>query len=42
MTDHRIGLTLYRLEAIMNGDLDEVFDALGSADQAARLAGQQT
>lgn len=41
MTDHRIGLTLYRLEAIMNGDLDEVFDALATADQAARLAGQE-
>lgn len=41
MTDHRIGLTLYRLEAIMNGDLDEVFDALATADQAARLAGAE-
>ncbi|MBQ8927836.1 MAG: peptide chain release factor 1 [Oscillospiraceae bacterium] len=41
MTDHRIGLTLYRLEAVMNGDLDEIFDALGAADQAARLAGQE-
>ena len=42
MTDHRIGLTLYRLEAIMNGDLDEVIDALATADQAAKLAGQPT
>ncbi|MCR4645423.1 MAG: peptide chain release factor 1 [Oscillospiraceae bacterium] len=41
MTDHRIGLTLYRLEAIMNGDLDEIFDALATADQAAKLAGQE-
>lgn len=41
MTDHRIGLTLYRLEDIMNGDLDEVFDALATADELARLAGQQ-
>lgn len=41
MTDHRIGLTLYRLESIMNGDLDEIFDALATADQAARLAGQE-
>lgn len=40
MTDHRIGLTLYRLEAILNGDLDEIFDALATADQAAKLAGQ--
>lgn len=41
MTDHRIGLTLYRLEDIMNGTLDEVFDALATADELARLAGQQ-
>ena len=41
MTDHRIGLTLYRLEAIMNGDLDEIFDALATADQAAKLAGAE-
>ena len=41
MTDHRIGLTLYRLEDIMNGNLDEVFDALATADELALLAGQQ-
>lgn len=41
MTDHRIGLTLYRLEDIMNGNLDEVFDALATVDELARLAGQQ-
>lgn len=41
MTDHRINLTLYRLESILNGDLDEVFDALATADQAAKLASQQ-
>jgi peptide chain release factor 1 len=40
MTDHRIGLTLYRLEDILNGDLDEVVDALTTADQAAKLAGE--
>ncbi len=40
MTDHRIGLTLYRLENILNGDLDEIIDALATADQAAKLAGQ--
>ena len=40
MTDHRINLTLYRLESILNGDLDEIFDALATADQAAKLAGQ--
>ena len=41
LTDHRIGLTIYRLEAVMNGDLDEVFDALATAYQAAKLAGQE-
>jgi len=41
LTDHRIGLTLYRLEDIMNGNLDEVFDALATANELARLAGQQ-
>ncbi len=39
LTDHRIGLTLYKLESIMNGSLDEVIDALTTADQAAKLAG---
>lgn len=37
LTDHRIGLTLYKLEAVMNGDLDEVIDALHTADTADRL-----
>ncbi|MBO4877071.1 MAG: peptide chain release factor 1 [Ruminococcus sp.] len=41
LTDHRIGLTIYRLEDMMNGALDEVFDALATADQAARLAGAE-
>ena len=40
MTDHRIGLTLYRLGEIMGGDLDEVIDALTAEDQAAKLAEQ--
>jgi len=40
LTDHRIGLTLYRLEDVLNGNLDEVFDALATADQAAKLAAQ--
>ncbi|MEO0999676.1 MAG: peptide chain release factor 1 [Pseudomonadota bacterium] len=39
LTDHRIGLTLYRLGEVMAGDLDEVLDALQQADEAARLAG---
>ncbi len=38
MTDHRIGLTLYRLDQILQGDLDEIIDALTQDDQAARLA----
>jgi peptide chain release factor 1 len=38
LTDHRINLTLYKLDAVLQGDLDEVLDALISADQAARLA----
>ena len=37
LTDHRIGLTLYRLEDVMNGDLDEIIDSLITADQAERL-----
>ena len=38
MTDHRIKLTLYRLNDIMNGDIQEILDALIAADQAAKLA----
>ena len=38
LTDHRIGLTLYKLDQVMQGDLDEVIEALTAADQAARLA----
>ena len=38
VTDHRIGLTLYRLEDVLNGDLDEIIDALTTADRAAKLA----
>jgi peptide chain release factor 1 len=37
VTDHRIGLTLYKIDSIMNGDLDELIDALVTADQAERL-----
>ncbi len=37
VTDHRIGLTLHRLPAIMEGDLDEIIDALIAAEQAERL-----
>jgi|TARA_B100000315_G_scaffold254809_1_gene296655 peptide chain release factor 1 len=38
ITDHRINLTLYKLDRAMEGDLDEVIDALATEDQAARLA----
>ena len=41
ISDHRIGLTIYRLEYILNGNLDEVFDALATADQAAKLSMQE-
>ncbi len=37
VTDHRIGLTLYKLDAILNGDLDEVIDSLITADTAEKL-----
>ena len=37
VTDHRINLTLYKLDKIMNGDIDEILDACISADQAAKL-----
>ena len=37
VTDHRIGLTLYKLESILNGDIDEVIDALVTASRAAQL-----
>jgi len=41
ISDHRIGLTIYRLEYILNGNLDEVIDALATADQAAKLSNQE-
>mgnify|MGYP000089756090 FL=1 len=40
VTDHRIGLTLYRLDYVLNGNLDEFIDALSTADRAAKLAEQ--
>ena len=42
VTDHRIKLTSHRLDAILNGDLDEIIDALIAADQAAQLANSQS
>ncbi len=38
VTDHRIGLTLYKLENILNGDMTEIIEALNTADQAEKLA----
>lgn len=38
VTDHRIGLTLYKLDKIMNGDIQEILDACIAADQAAKIA----
>ncbi len=37
VTDHRIGLTLYKLDKVMDGDIDEILDACIAADQAAKL-----
>ena len=37
VTDHRVGLTLYKIDAVMDGDLDEIIDALATADQAEKL-----
>ena len=39
-TDHRIGLTLYKLDAIMQGDVDEIIDALITDQQAAQMSQQ--
>ena len=41
LTDHRIGLTLYKLESVMDGNLDEIIDALVTADQAERLKARE-
>ncbi len=42
VTDHRIGLTLYKIDAIMDGGLEELIDALATADQAEKLKNAQT
>ena len=41
VTDHRIGLTLYKIDAVMDGDLDEIINALATADQAEKLKNSQ-
>lgn len=38
VTDHRIGLTLHKLDAVLNGDLDEIINALITADRAKKLS----
>ena len=40
VTDHRIGLTLYKIDSIINGELDEIIDALTLAEQTAMLKDQ--
>ena len=41
VTDHRVGLTLYRIDAVMDGDLDEIITTLATADQAEKLKNAQ-
>lgn len=41
VTDHRIGLTLYKLDAFIDGDMDEVIEALAAAERAARMETSQ-
>ena len=41
VTDHRVGLTLYKIDAIMDGAIDEIIDALATADQAEKLKAAQ-
>ena len=41
VTDHRVGLTLYKIDAVMDGDLDEIINALATAEQAEKLKNNQ-
>lgn len=41
VTDHRVGLTLYKIDAVMDGALDEIIDALATAEQAEKLKNAQ-
>jgi peptide chain release factor 1 len=41
VTDHRIGLTLYKLDRVLQGDLDELIDAMLADDRARRLSGER-
>lgn len=40
VTDHRVGLTLHRIDAILDGDLDEIMDTLVTTDQMEKLKAQ--
>ena len=42
VTDHRVNLTLYKIDAVMDGALDELIDALATADQAEKLKNAQS
>ena len=42
VTDHRVGLTLYKIDAVMDGAIDEIIDALATADQAEKLKNAQS
>ena len=37
VTDHRAGITLYKIDAVMNGDLDDIIDVLTANDQAEKM-----
>ena len=41
ITDHRIGLSIYQIDNFLNGDLDEMIDALNAADRAAKLSEEE-
>ena len=41
VTDHRVNVTLYKIDAVMDGALDEIIDALATADQAEKLKNNQ-
>ena len=41
VTDHRVNLTLYKIDAVMDGAIDEIIDALATADQAEKLKNAQ-
>ena len=41
ITDHRIGLSMYQVDSFLNGDIDEMIDALNAADRAAKLSEEE-